>query len=278
MSTAIAKKQAAQVVEIASPYALIESAVANGASIETLEKLMTLQERYEANNARKQFYAAMQQFQSIKPELKRSSNVNFSTQKGTTNYNFCALPDIDRALKEPLDMCGLSYRFENFMEDNLIGIRCIVSHVSGHSESTQMKAPTDASGNKNSIQSIGSTSTYLQRYTLIAAFGLTTADDDDDGAQNSDLPLLSLLKHNHAVRDNLPAIMNIKKCIAENDMYQLAVDWDAFPATAKEAVWIAPTKGGIFTTKEIAVFRSNEYASARADYFAEKQSQEGVKS
>jgi hypothetical protein len=48
-----------------------------------------------------------------------------------------------------------------------------------------MTAGADASGSKNDIQAISSTVTYLQRYTLLAATGLTSAEmdqDDDDGA------------------------------------------------------------------------------------------------
>jgi hypothetical protein len=44
-----------------------------------------------------------------------------------------------------------------------------------------MKAPKDTSGSKNAIQSIASTITYLQRYTLFAATGLAADDQDDDG-------------------------------------------------------------------------------------------------
>lgn len=263
--------QANNMPTIGTPYALIESAVAGGASVETLEKLMALQERHEANEARKQFFVAMQMFQERKPELKRGSSVNFNTAKGTTSYNFCALSDIEKALKGPLGECGLSYRFENFSEGAEIGIRCIVSHVSGHSEATSMKAPSDQSGNKNVIQAIGSTSTYLMRYTLIAAFGLTTADQDDDGEGNSDLPLLTLLRHNQVLRDNLDVVVAIKAAIKVNDLYDVAMYMDNLSEEAKGALWVAPTKGGIFTTAEIAVFKSNEYAQKRADYFAEKE-------
>jgi hypothetical protein len=59
---------------------------------------------------------------------------------------------------------------------------CAVTHVKGHVERCIMKALADESGGKNSIQAIGSAITYLQRYTLLAATGLTSADiDDDDG-------------------------------------------------------------------------------------------------
>jgi hypothetical protein len=238
---------------------------------------MALQERHEKNEARKQFYAAMQQFQGVKPELKRSSNVNFSTSKGTTNYNFCALPDIEKALKEPLSQCGLSYRFANYSEGDMIGIRCIVSHVAGHSESTEMKAPVDNSGNKNGIQGIGSTSTYLMRYTLIAAFGLTTADEDNDGKDNSDLPLLTLLKHNEAVRENMQVILCIKQALAENDYQEVAMYLDGMKEDDRNALWVAPSKGGIFTTAERAAIKSDAFNAARAEYFRQKNEESDAK-
>jgi len=272
----LVKKEQGVMAEINSPMSLIESAVTGGASVETLEKLMALQERYEANNAKKEFFQAMQDFQAKKPALKRDSNVNFNTNKGTTNYNFCALPDIEKALREPLSQCGLSYRFENcerMVEGAgiLNGITCIVSHVSGHSERTTMYAPADGSGNKNAIQAIGSTSTYLMRYTLIAAFGLTTADEDNDGQTNSDLPYARVLQQNEALRDleTLKAVVMLKEYLADDDFYEAYRIMHAMSDETKNSLWLAPTKGGIFTTREVAKMKSNEWASARADFHAE---------
>jgi hypothetical protein len=51
----------------------------------------------------------------------------------------------------------------------------------GHSEETTLRAIPDTSGSKNSIQAIGSTVTYLQRYTLLAAVGMAAAGMDNDG-------------------------------------------------------------------------------------------------
>lgn len=252
-----------------SPYALIQSAVAGNASVDTLERLLALQERWEAGEAKKAFIAAMQQFQAIKPALPRTNSVSFGS--GKTAYNFCPLPVIESALRDPLAECGLSFRFENVNKDGAFGVRCIVTHSAGHSEYTEMFAPADDSGNKNKIQAIGSTSTYLMRYTLIAAFALTTADEDDDGQSNSDLPLGLLLRHNEVLRGNLKVVLNIKDAIADKDFYQVAAVMDALAEDVKTALWMAPSKGGIFTTAEIASFKSNEYASAKADYYAEKQ-------
>src|SRR6185503_4639414 len=48
----------------------------------------------------------------------------------------------------------------------------------------------DASGSKNAIQAIGSTLTYLQRYSLVQALGLAAAEDDD-GKNAAGVPLIT---------------------------------------------------------------------------------------
>ena len=50
-----------------------------------------------------------------------------------------------------------------------------------------MSASADTSGSKNSIQAIGSTVSYLERYTLYAILGLASADQDDDGHSAAEL-------------------------------------------------------------------------------------------
>jgi hypothetical protein len=76
---------------------------------------------------------------------------------------------------------GLSHRWDTKQEGNLITVTCIITHKLGHSERTPLSASPDTSGSKNGIQAIGSTVTYLQRYTLMAATGLAASDQDDDG-------------------------------------------------------------------------------------------------
>ena len=73
---------------------------------------------------------------------------------------------------------GLSYRFRTQQNDK-INVTCILSHKAGHYEETTLSGPADATGSKNAIQAIGSTLTYLQRYSLVQALGLAAANDDD---------------------------------------------------------------------------------------------------
>ena len=166
---------------VESPQNLISLALEQKADITTLERLMDLQERWEKNQAKKLFLDAFANFQSELPEIKKNKNVDYPSKSGgRVKYNYSPLPDIVKQIKQPLKDNGFSFRWE-FEENGKIKCRCILSHIGGHSESSTMEAEKDTTGNKNDIQSIGSTRTYLQRYTLIGVLGLSTAEDDTDG-------------------------------------------------------------------------------------------------
>jgi hypothetical protein len=96
------------------------------------------------------------------------------------------LGGIANAVDPILAKHGLSYRYRTTSNINEpITVTCIVfGH--GHSEENTLSAGRDESGNKNSIQAVSSTVTYLQRYTLKAALGIAASNDDDGrGADTS---------------------------------------------------------------------------------------------
>lgn len=171
---------------VMTPMEMLDRAVSNGASVETLSQLMTLQERWEANQARKAFAAAMSGVKSELPRIVKTRKVDFTTQKGRTNYQYEDLAGIMDQVGPVLSRYGLSVRYRTTAEPNQpISVTCIIEHSDGHHEENTLMAGRDDSGNKNSIQQIGSTVTYLQRYTLKAALGLAAAADDD-GAKADD--------------------------------------------------------------------------------------------
>lgn len=163
-----------------SPASFIEMAIKNNAGVDALEKLMTLQERWEKNRASKLYLEAMTKFQSECPPIPKTKKVAFKEVK----YRFAPLDVIATTIQPSLRDAGLSYRWEFAEEEGKITCYCVVSHIAGHSEKSRMSADKDMSGAKNDIQSIGSARTYLQRYTLISALGLTTTDEDMDGVSN----------------------------------------------------------------------------------------------
>lgn len=170
---------AVQLQQASSPMAIIQQAIAGGASVETLEKLMGLQERWEANEAKKDFALAMAAAKSeIKPIVK-AQKVDFTSAKGRTNYQYEDLSGIADAVDPILAKHGLSYRFRSAQNEGNVAVTCILGHQRGHTEETTLSAYRDESGNKNSIQAIGSTVTYLQRYTLKLSLGLSATKDSD---------------------------------------------------------------------------------------------------
>lgn len=169
------------IAEKTSPATLLQIAVEKGTDIAQLEKLMDLQERWEKKEAKKAFLDAISEFQNKVPVLNKSKTAKIQSAKGTFSYKYADLGSITRQIKNALQHCGLSYRWEFADNNGSMKVTCIISHRDGHSESTTMEAGKDESGAKNAIQQKGSTHTYLQRYTLIGALGLSTADGDNDG-------------------------------------------------------------------------------------------------
>jgi hypothetical protein len=118
------------------------------------------------------------------PVVMKNKEVDFTSAKGRTHYRYEDLAEVARTVMPALAKFGLSYRFRTTsLPNEPITVTCIISHRDGHSEENSLTAGRDDSGNKNPIQQIGSTVTYLQRMTLKAALGLAaSADDDGKGA------------------------------------------------------------------------------------------------
>lgn len=170
-----------EIQQATTPASLISQAIEKGLGVAELEKLMGLQERWEANQARKAFFLAFSKFQASAPDIRKTKEVAF----GDTRYKFAPLGDITRQLSESLQKAELSYRWE-ISDEEKIKVTCLVSHVDGHTERTTMQADPDTSGKKNPIQARGSAIEYMKRYTLIGALGLATTDSDVDGQMPQD--------------------------------------------------------------------------------------------
>lgn len=191
MTQQLAKIEAQTAVAPMTPMDMLASAVSRG-DTELAGKLMDLAERWDRNQARKSFDAAIAAAKAEIPTIRKNREVDFTSQKGRTNYRHEDLAEIAKTVDPILARHGLSYRFRTTSAPNEpVTVTCIVSHRDGHCEENTLSAGRDDSGNKNSIQGVGSTITYLQRYTLKAALGLAASNDDDakasgDGGAISD--------------------------------------------------------------------------------------------
>lgn len=164
-----------------TPGDLLRIAVEKGADLDYLGKLMDLQERWEANEARKAFVAAMAAFKAEPVKILKNKQVYFQSQKGVTNYWHAELSDVTNAVGPAMAKHGLTFDWDVHQQSGKVVVDCVVTHSMGHFKKVTMEGPLDATGNKNAIQQAGSTVTYLQRYTLLSAIGMATQGADDDG-------------------------------------------------------------------------------------------------
>ena len=174
------------------PLEAIQRALENGALPETLAQMMSLQERFEANQARAAFNAAIAAAKSEITPIVKTNPAGFDSKKTgeRTGYKFEDLAAIARAVDPILAQHGLGYRYSAKTGEHNVSVTCILFHRLGHSEEATLTASLDTSGFKNPIQALGSSITYLQRYTLKLALGLSAEKDDDAHAAGNGGPKL----------------------------------------------------------------------------------------
>jgi hypothetical protein len=151
-------------------------------NVEKMQQLFALRERLEDRRAKQQFDAAIAAAKGeIGPIIKNRAVDFTSTRPGAarTNYRYEDFAAVAAAVDPVLARHGLSYRFRSDQWDKKIKVTCRVSHADGYGEDVTLQADNDESGNKNSIQAVGSAATYLQRYTLKLALGLAASNDED---------------------------------------------------------------------------------------------------
>lgn len=255
--------------EDSSPAGMIAYAMRSNASIAELRELYAFKKEYEADEARKAYVAAMACFKSEPLTITKDKHVQFTTQKGVTEYDHATIGNVTTRICAALGKHGFSHRWNTEQHDGgRIVVTCIITHNRGHSESTTLKASPDDSGGKNNIQAIASAVTYLQRYTLLAATGMATSDqEDDDGAgsgprneppqeSGDDRDAQRRAVHDEALARHAESVAYIKDKLASGDLQDVANEWRMIPKDDQMALWLAPTKGGCFTTAERDTMKS----------------------
>jgi hypothetical protein len=168
-------------VAVASPLDIVQSALKSG-NVEMYREAVALFKELEGMAARKEFDNAMADAKAEIPTIKRNRMVDAGEKNGKSGpkYRFEDLAEIAETVDPILSKNGLSYRYRVASPVNApVTVTCIVSHRSGHFEETTLTAGRDDGPGRNAIQQVGSTITYLQRYTLKSALGLAVSHDDD---------------------------------------------------------------------------------------------------
>lgn len=170
-----------------TPADLLRIAVEQGADIDKLERLMDLQDRYVATQAKREYDIAFAAFKAEAVTIIKGKSVTDGPLKGKS---YAELHDVVNAVTPALSKHGLSSWWKLTKDEPAwMEVTCYLRHVGGHEESVSMGGPPDTGGAKNAIQSRASTKTYLERYTLKGITGLSEQNDDTDGnAEQVDTP------------------------------------------------------------------------------------------
>jgi hypothetical protein len=164
---------------------ILSQAVQAGRTGAELKELLDVFERLNAKKAEQAFNAAFAKFKAECPPIRRrSENAQFQvTRNGVKRASrYAALEDIDADTRESLTNNGLSCAWgDAVVTGDSITMHCFVYHEAGFSRSSGVTLPHESKAGASPQQKYASTITYLQRYSLIAALGLTTCDEDDDG-------------------------------------------------------------------------------------------------
>ena len=118
-----------------TPSQMLMTAVEQGADLDKLEKLMELQERWEAGNAQKAFTAALAAFKANPPILVKDKNVNYTNSKGDiTDYDHVSLAQCVEKIAPALAHHGLSHNWGVNQGEAGITVTCTLTHALGHRE------------------------------------------------------------------------------------------------------------------------------------------------
>ena len=165
----------------------IEAAAALGKDgVEVIERLHALQMEQRRDDAKAAFVSAMANLRAEMPPIIKSVSGQHGVKRdGTRTRGLYAPLDTITPILDPIAAKhGLTYRFDREVipgrdHDYMV---CIVTHRLGHEERTKYPCPVgDTNRGTNSLQAIAVGESYAKRYSLLGAFGITTADPDSDG-------------------------------------------------------------------------------------------------
>ncbi len=148
---------------------------------EALDLLLKAEERREAKAAEAAYVKSFAQMAPKLPVITEYGEIRYGGELIST---YALWEDINEAIRPILHRFGFAMSFRvDQNEGEVIGVTAVLSHTEGHSTSTTIKLAPDASGEKNSVQAVGSSVSYGKRYAATALLNLTTRGEDDDAAE-----------------------------------------------------------------------------------------------
>ena len=138
--------------------------------IDKMERLLAMQERVQARDAKIAYTSALAAMQPKLPTITRRGTITI-TDKNDRKTVIQSTPyalweDINDGVRPMLAEHGFALSFRSGMtEDGRLTVTGILSHRDGHQEENTITLAHDSSGSKNAVQAVGSSMAYGKRYT-----------------------------------------------------------------------------------------------------------------
>jgi len=233
--------------------------------IEKMERIIAMKREMDGKRAEQAFNNAMNAAQS---EVRA---IGWDKQNRQTSSSYVTYGKMNSALRPIYIRHGFSLSFDTGEPINPLEVRflCYVSHADGHTRTYKVDMPCDGKGAKGNdvmtrTHAYGSATSYGRRYLLKMIFDVVEADEDDDGNSASvdtfdgreeseeEKNARYINDHQAAVGRNWRTVQTIKDHLLadEPDGYAIAEAWFELSQDEQRKLWLAPSKGGCFTTTE----------------------------
>jgi hypothetical protein len=174
------------------------------------EEMRQSRDRFEWEKLERQakvaFAVSFKKFKDDAPKILKTKHVHFEskdTTKPATSYWHVELDKACDLLIPALLKVGIAHRWKSTdLPDGRTRVTCLLRHELGYEEEgASLAGPSDNSGGKNPIQGVGSSTSYLERYTFLASCGIVAAGKDNDGGEITGIPPEQRKEWNDAIRD-----------------------------------------------------------------------------
>ena len=151
-----------------------------------LQIVLQTQKDILADRRREAFQTAFVAMAAEMPQVTKEGLIELKNKEGVRfgSYKFTKWEDMDEAIRPVLAKHGFAL---NFYEpphngaDGKVTVRGVLMHLDGHSVESEKSGPPDTGPGRNSLQAIGSTTSYLKRYLAEELCNIVRKGEDNDG-------------------------------------------------------------------------------------------------
>jgi hypothetical protein len=191
-------KRARQAASVAvNPESLLLAAVRGKATPETMRAIMDVRRELVAEQARREYYDALTEFQAeLEPVVKtrkvKNTQSYLDKKRGEgedadeVRFTYAPIETIVKKIQAGCQRHGFSHDFDTGeLKDGKITITCIIHHVGGHETRHNFPSPVMFEEGKkigqSALQCVNGAITFGRRVSLIEGYGIMTADPEAEG-------------------------------------------------------------------------------------------------